>query len=106
MGYTHEYSNFPNTLYTLHNYQDVDDSIASLVNTIKAYMAAGNYTQAQYYIDQNKGVLAPYILNMETINALEEEIRNLEIFARTRIQSVFISLTEPDEPEVNDVWIQ
>ena len=106
MGYTHEYSNFPSTLYTLHNYQDADDSVAPLINQIRAYIASGNYDQAKYYINQNKAVLAPYILNMETINALEEEIRNLEIFARTKVQSIYITPLEPDEPEVNDVWIQ
>ena len=106
MGYTHEYSNFPNTLYTLHNYQDADDSIAPLVNQIRGYFASGNYTQAKYFIDQNKAVLAPYVINMETVNGLEEEIRNLEIFAMSKQQSVFVSLTEPEEPENNDVWIQ
>lgn len=106
MGYTHEYSNFPNTLYTLHNYQDADDNVAPLINQIRSYMASGNYDQAKYYIQQNYSVLQPYILNMETINALEEEIRNLEIFAQTKVQSVYISANEPEEPEENDVWIQ
>lgn len=106
MGYTHEYSNFPDTLYSFHNYQDADDSIAPLINQIKDYMASGNYDQAKYFIEQNKDALAPYVLNMETMNALEEEIRNLEIYAMTKQQSIYISATEPEEPEVNDVWIQ
>lgn len=106
MGYTNEYSNFPNTLYTLHNYKDADDTIAPLVNQIRGYMASGNYDQARYFIDQNKAVLEPYVLNMETINALEEEIRNLEIYAISKVQSIYITLIEPSAPEVNDVWIQ
>ncbi len=105
MGYTHEYSNFPDELYTLHNYQDADDSVAPLINMIRMYMANGNYTQAKFYIEQNKEVLAPYLLNMETMNGLEEETRNLEIFAKVKQQSVYFSSEEPDEPEVNDVWI-
>lgn len=105
MGYTHEYSNFPTELYVLHNYKDADDSIGHLINTIKGYMKSGNYSQAKYYVEQNKEILAPYMINAETINGLEEEIRNLEIFARTRQQCVFYDDNEPEEVEFGDVWI-
>ncbi len=106
MGYTHEYSNFPDELYTLHNYRDADDSVAPLINMIRGYIKLGNYTQAKYYIEQNKEVLAPYIINMETMNLLEEETRNLEIYAKSKQQQVFFSDEEPDVIMTNDIWIQ
>lgn len=33
-SYTHEYSNFPNSLIQQHHFKDADDSVASLINEI------------------------------------------------------------------------
>ena len=103
--YTNQYSQFPSQVYTPHNFKDADDSVGPLINTIKNYMASGNYSQAQFYIDQNKSVLEPYVLNTEHINMIEEETRNLEIYAMSRQQSVFFQDDEPGYAEINDVWI-
>ena len=103
--YTRQYSNFPSQVYTPHNFVDADDSIGTLVNTIKGYMARGDYSQAQFYIQQNYAVLEPYVLNAEHINMIEEETRNCEIYALSRQQGVFYDPTEPYYAEINDVWI-
>ena len=103
--YTNQYSNFPGQVYTPHNFVDADDTIGTLINTIKGYMASGNYSQAQFYIQQNYAVLEPYVLNAEHINMIEEETRNCEIYALSRQQAVFYDPEEPGYAEINDVWI-
>ena len=102
--YTRQYSQFPGQIYTQHNFKDADDTVGALINVIKGYMASGNYTQAQFYMDQNKAILEPYVLNTEHINMIEEETRNIELYAMSRQQSVFYE-NEPGYPEINDVWI-
>lgn len=103
--YTRQYSNFPDEVYTPHNFVDADDTIATLINTIKWYMAQGDYTQAQFFIRQNYDVLEPYVLNAEHINMIEEETRNCELYALSRKQSIFYEDEEPYYVEMNDVWI-
>lgn len=104
-SYTNQYSQFPNQVYTLHNFQDADNTIGALINTIKGYMASGDYSQANFYIQQNKTILEPYLLNAEHINMIEEETRNCEIYALSRQQAVFYDPTEPASVELHDVWI-
>ena len=103
--YTNQYSNFPSQVYTPHNFKDADDTIGTLINKIKGYMASGNYSQAQYYIEQNYEVLEPYVLNAEHINMIEEETRNCELYAMSRQQAIFYDADEPPYSQVNDVWI-
>ena len=104
-AYTYHYSQFPAQVYTPHNFIDADDTIGALVNTIKGYMERGDYSQAQYYIEQNKDILEPYVLNAEHINMIEEETRNCEEYALSRQQAVFYNGDEPTYAEINDVWI-
>jgi hypothetical protein len=104
-AYTRQYSNFPQQVYTPHNFQDADNSIGTLINMIKGYMASGDYAQAQFYIQQNYAVLEPYVLNAEHINMIEEETRNCEVYALSRQQAVFYQEDEPDYTEFFDVWI-
>lgn len=104
-AYTYQYSQFPSQVYTPHNFQDADDSIGALINTIKGYMASGDYSQVQFYIQQNKAILEPYVLNAEHINMIEEETRNCEEYALSRQQAVFYEIEEPTYAELNDVWI-
>ena len=40
-SYTNEYSRLPNEILTLHNYKDVDDTVAPYVNQIKILQAQG-----------------------------------------------------------------
>lgn len=103
--YTRHYSTFPERVYTPHNFKDADDTIGPYINVIKQYMAQGNYSQAQFYMEQNKDILEPYMLTTEHINMIEEETRNCEIYAQSRQQAVFYSDDEPLYTEVNDIWI-
>ena len=77
---THEYSRFPNNVYTLHNFRDVrdaPDSVMSIINNIKSLEISGQYNAAAQLIEQNSQTLAQYLIDAETINAIDEEIRIL-----------------------------
>ena len=102
--YTNEYSKLPLQIMELHNYKDVNDSIAEVVNEIKELQSKGLYNQATRVIENNKDVLGKYVFSVEAFNAIEEETRNLEIMTLERKQSIYYNI-EPDDPVANDVWI-
>ena len=104
--YTHDYSQFPSQILTRHNFRDVDDSIASIVNQIKLLQSQGKYSQAANYIETYKATLGPYVLSSEYMNLIDEETRNLEIYARAKKQQIYYQTTEPGSSSyVNDVWL-
>jgi hypothetical protein len=104
--YTHEYSQFPSQILELHNFKDVDDSVASLVNQIKNLQSAGNYAKASELVEANADTLKPYVLSMEYLNMIDEELRNVEIYAKSKKQSVYYQESEPTENVSQyDVWI-
>ncbi|MCR5503437.1 MAG: hypothetical protein K6F53_10545 [Lachnospiraceae bacterium] len=103
--YTRHYSHYPNEIYTPHEFRDADNSVGNLINDIKQAMASGHYDDAQRIMSTYAGTLEPYVLNTEHINMIEEETRNLEIFAKSRQQAVFYQEDEPEYAQIDDVWI-
>lgn len=103
-NYTNEYSKLPYQIMELHNYKDVDDDIAEVVNKIKDLQSKGLYNQASRIVENNKDILGRYVFSTENFNAIEEETRNLEIMTLERKQSIFYNY-KPDNPVLNDVWI-
>lgn len=105
-SYTHEYSSFPDQLLTRHNFKDADDSIASIINQINILKSQGQYSRAAAYIEANKETLGPYVLGSEYLNTIDEETRNVEIFAKAKKQQIFYQNDEPsDIAFVGDVWL-
>lgn len=105
--YTHEYSDFPNTLYSLHNFLDLKDApsnVANVVERIKNYTLNGQYSQAALLLEENKQALAQYLLDARYVNALDEELRNLEIYTKAKKQALYYSDSKPDAV-IGDVWI-
>lgn len=103
--YTNQYSNFPNELYSLHEFKDADNTVSADINIIKNYMKSGNYRAAQEYMATHKSTLEKYTLSAEIINMIEEELRNIEIYAWSKKQAVFFMDDAPPNAEINDVWI-
>lgn len=103
--YTHEYSQYPDELIPLTNYQNVDDSIGGLVNQINALRNQGNYAAATELINQYASQLKKYNLDMATINAIVEEVRNTQIKAKEAGQFLSDDEEEPAEPWEGFVWI-
>ena len=103
--YTHEYSNFPYSLITQHNFKDADDSVASLINEINGYKERGLFELASKTMNEYKDILSQYSLGgAETINTLEEEIRNGQIMTMQKSQCVFLEPEEPEICSIDDVW--
>lgn len=102
--YTREYSKLPYQIYEPHDYKDVDDSIAGIVNEIKKLQSQGLFNQANRLVENNKDVLGRYVFSVEAFNAIEEETRNLEIMCKEKKQSIYYN-EQPIEPILNDVWI-
>ena len=107
-NYTREYSKLPYQIYEPHNYKDVDDTVAEAVNKIKALQSEGRYDDANIFINDYKQTtgndLSKYVFSAEAFNAIEEETRNLEIYCKSKKQSIFYN-EEPGYPILYDVWI-
>lgn len=103
-NYTNEYSKLPYQIMELHNYKDVDDNIAEIVNQIKNLQSQGLFNQANRLVENNKDVLGKYVFSVEAFNAIEEETRNLEIMCKEKKQSIYYD-EQPSNPALYDVWI-
>lgn len=103
--YENEFSQFPLKKITKHNFKNVDDTIASVINQINTLRSQGLYGQASRIIENNKDTLAQYIVDAVTFRTWEEEIYNTQKYAKQIQQSVFLDEDEPDECEEGDVWI-
>ena len=103
-NYTNEYSKLPYQIMELHNYKDVDDNIAEIVNQIKNLQSQGLINQANRLVENNKDVLGKYVFSVEAFNAIEEETRNLEIMCKEKKQSIYYD-EQPSNPALYDVWI-
>ena len=104
-SFEREFSNFPEKKITLHNFKNVDDNVASVINEINSLRAQGLYNQAQRIIENNKDVLPQYIVDMVTLRTLEEEIFNTQRYAKQQQQSVYFEEEEPDDSIEGDVWV-
>lgn len=102
--YDREYSNFPEQKITLHNFKNIDDNIASIINQINTLRSQGLYSQAAQIIQDNSNMLGQYIVDATTFRTWEEEIYNTQVYAQQMQQSVYFGNEEPDCFE-GDVWI-
>ena len=105
---THEFSRFPEQTYALHEFKNVanaPDSTLDIIVQIKQYVASGLYNEAEQLLENNKEALSQYWVDADVINAIEEEIRNLEIYTRSTHQAYYYQEEEPDASE-GDVWIE
>ncbi len=104
--YSREFSNFPSQKITKHNFKNVDDDIASVINQINSLRAQGLYNQATRIIQANSDVLGQYIVDAVTFRTWEEEIYNTQKYARQKQQSVYFDESEDDFDGIEgDVWL-
>ena len=99
-----EFSNFPTVKITKHNFKNIDDNIADVINQINALRAQGLYNQAARLIQNNSDILSQYIADAATFRTWEEEIYNTQVYAKSIQQSVYFDDTQPDCIE-GDVWL-
>lgn len=105
--FLHEFSKFPEQLYTPHNFKNVADAppeVINIIQLIKSAVQAGSYSKASQLLTENKTLIAPYWIDADMINALEEEIYNMELYAKKETQCHYYCEDEPNGIE-GDVWI-
>ena len=103
--YTNEYSRLPYQIMERHFFKDVDNAVGNLVNQIKELQAQGQYDKVNEIIKTNKENLKQYAMGSDYVNAIDEETRNLEIFAKSKKQSIYYTDDEPEDAIQSDVWI-
>lgn len=99
-----EFSNFPNQKITMHNFKNIDDSIADVINQINTLRAQGLYNQAARLIQNNSDILSQYVADAVTFRTWEEEIYNTQVYAKQKQQSIYFDDVEPDCID-GDVWL-
>ncbi len=102
--YENEFSSFPLKKITKHNFKNVDDNIASVINQINSLRSQGLYNQAARIFQNNSDVLRQYIVDAIIFRTWEEEIYNTQLYAMHQQQSIYFDEGEPDCIE-GDVWV-
>jgi len=106
MSYTHELSNFPNTPINLPEFKDVDNTVRTLVEQVRQYRMAGNYTAAANLIQQNNDTLRQYNFTAEDVNRIVEDIRNTQLYVQSKKQQLYYTASENNfVGSDQDIWI-
>lgn len=104
--FSREFSNFPPQKITRHNFKNVDDNIAPVINQINSLRVQGLYNQAARIVQDNFDVLSHYIVDAITFRTWEEEIYNTQLYAKQQQQSIYFDETEEDFDGIEgDVWL-
>lgn len=104
--YDSEYSNFPNKKIIKHNFLNVTDEIAAIVNQINLLRSQKQYNQAAQLLQENKETLSQYIADAETFRIWVDEIYNAQKYAKQVQQSIYFEENEEDVDCLEgDVWI-
>ncbi len=105
-SYSTEFSSFPSKKIARHNFRNVDDNIAPIINQINSLRSQGLYNQASRIVQNNFDVLSHYIVDAISFRTWEEEIYNTQIYAKQKQQSIFFDESEEDVDCIEgDVWV-
>ena len=105
-NFSDEFSSFPSRKITKHDFKNIDDDIAPVINQINSLRAQGLYNQAARIIQNNIDTLSQYIVDASTFRTWEEEIYNTQIYAKQVQQSIYFDESEDDFDGIEgDVWI-
>ena len=100
------HSNFPNQKIIKHNFSNVTDEIASIINQINTLRSHGQYIQAAQLLQTNKEILSQYIIDAEIFRTWEDEIYNAQKYAKQVQQSIYFEENEENVDALEgDVWI-
>lgn len=104
-NYTHDYSKFPSSIIEKKEFKDITADVAPYFEQYFQLMLLGDTESAQKIIVENS--LDPYIVNAYIFNWLVEEIRNTQIYAKTKGQQIIYvdSIDDlPDNPVDGDIY--
>ena len=101
--YTHEFSNFPDSLIGVKTYKDIDDDIASIVAQIEQARADGDFKRASEIISEHPE-LSDYNFSANDVNRIIEEVRNTQVFAKKHEKAIDYGGSYYDG-EKGNLWI-
>lgn len=106
MNYSYNFgSNFPRELIPVGTKKDIDDSVKDLIIQYYSLIDSGNISEANALYLNHKDTLESYVINMNYISRLEEEIYNIGFSVLNQITNI-ISDTEPSTQSVGGFWYQ
>lgn len=106
IDYSREFgSQYPSALMHLGTHKDVDDSVIDLIQEYNSYIENGNMESAYQFYTYNKDILDPYLITMNYVNYLEEEVYNIGVMALST-NIVIQSDNEPISAKDDAYWIQ
>lgn len=106
MNYSHNFgSNFPESAIAAGTKKDIDDSVKDLILQYYELQEAGNTASAATLYQENKEILAPYMVDSAYFNLLEEELYNAGLTALTALTTI-VSDTEPAAQTTNSHWLK
>lgn len=104
--YENEFSLFPQKKINKHNFRNIDENIAGLINKINQLRSQGLYSEAAIIIKENQNILSQYIVDAVTFRTWEEEIHNAQTYAKQVQQSIYFEESEEDfDCFEGDVWV-
>lgn len=85
-------------------FQDNNLENLEIINTYNNLISQGKYTEASYYINQQKNIYGYFA---DFFNAIENRIFTLQNFLLTKQKNNphVYSDEEPDEVNINTIWI-
>ena len=107
-NYINEYRTpgFPESVMDSGNFMDVNDDMKDAISKIKSARDAGRYDVVKTLYEDYKDVLDKVDLGKSKINALIEEIRNTQIFAKEAKQQIYLQSEKPDVLFNGLIWIE
>ena len=104
-GYTHEYSNFPESVLSLEPiFKDIDSvETYNLVVELQQAKISKDYSKVTQLLE-NHPELVDYIIGALTVNTMVEEIRNTQILAKSAQQNIYIG-NRPEITQYGDIRI-
>lgn len=104
-NYTHNYSNFPSSIINMPTFKDIDIDILPKIKEFNTAIENGDFKLAINLF--NTYNLGDYSVDAEKIETIIEEVRNTQIYAKTKGQQIiYVDSTKdfPDNPVDGDVY--
>ena len=96
---------FPEKVIQPVGYLDVTEDIIEVVKQVKLYQEEGNLSAIQELLVQNPDLIK-YMFGSKSINLIDEERYNLQVYAKNVQQQIFYQESNPVNVMSNgDVWI-
>ena len=99
-------SQYPVVQMAVSQKKDIDNNVVTLVNVIENYVHNNDLENASIFLEVNKDVLDPYIIDSSFFNLIQEEIYNIGILALSKQNSMVSDKQPTTQTVAGSYWIQ